>query len=262
MTTVVSLVSYKFLPARVGGQKGIALFNKYFSKHLRLVCVTTKNNDLQEAEGYDLIPLLSNSPLRYINIFYFFTIRTILKKNKARHLLIEHPYYGWLAYLLKKFCRVKLVVHSHNIEGLRWRSLGKWWWKILWTYEKFTHRLADHNFFIQQQDLDYAVQNFKLNRSKCMVMTYGIEMKGPPSMQEIESARKKKQALHQIHPEECILLFNGAFDYKPNLDALYKLVKTINPLLAANKQFRYRLIICGRSIPAEISNNKYPNVVI
>ena len=262
MAIVVSLVSYKFLPARVGGQKGIALFNKYFSQHLRLVCVTTKNNDIQAAEGYEVILLLSNSPLRYINFFYFFPIRRVLKANKATHFLIEHPYFGWLACLLKIFCDIRLIVHSHNIEGLRWRSLGKWWWKILWTYEKFTHRQADYNFFIQQQDFDYAVQHFKLDRSKCMVMTYGIEMKEPPSAGEVESSRKKILASHQIDPAEYILLFNGAFDYKPNLDALNRLVNTINPLIATNRKFRYRLIICGRSIPLEISNNTYPNVVI
>ena len=261
MATVISLVSYKFLPPQVGGQKAIAFFYKYFSQRLRLACVTTKDNDIQAAEGYQVMPLLSNSPLRYVNFLYFFTIRRILKRNKATHLLVEHPYYGWLACLLKNFCHVELIVRSHNIEGLRWRSLGKWWWKILWAYERFTHRQADYNFFIQQQDLDYAVQHFKLDASKCLVMTYGIEMKELPPAQEIERSRKKIQNLHQIHPAECVLLFNGAFDYKPNRDALYRLINTINPLLAANQQFRYRLIICGRSIPSEISNNTFPNVV-
>jgi polysaccharide biosynthesis protein PslH len=262
MPVIVSIVSYKFLPAKVGGQKGIALFNKYFSRHLQLVCVTTKNNAVAEAEGYEVLPLLSTSPLRYINPLYFFTIRKLLRKYGATHLLIEHPYYGWLGFLLKKFTRIKLIVHSHNIEGTRWKSLGKWWWKILWQYEKFTHRRADFNFFIQQQDLDYAVREFRLDPARCMVMTYGIERSSPPSKEERLSARNQVKALHGIDEGKKILLFNGAFDYKPNIEALNILIHQINPLLAANQGIKYILVICGRNIPADISNGSFPNVII
>ena len=41
--------------------------------------------------------------------------------------------------------------------------MGKWWWGILWHYEKMTHKKADHNFFIQDNDRNYAIENFKLN---------------------------------------------------------------------------------------------------
>ncbi len=49
--------------------------------------------------------------------------------------------------MLKWFTGVKLIVHSHNIEGLRWKTLGKWWWKGLWIYEKWVHRQADLQLF-------------------------------------------------------------------------------------------------------------------
>jgi polysaccharide biosynthesis protein PslH len=259
---VVSLVSYKFLPAIVGGQKGVALFYKFFSKHVSLVCVTTAANDPGAAKNYEVLPILSTSAIRYINIFYFFTIRRILRKHEASHFLLEHPYYGWLGFLVKRFCKTKLVVHSHNIEGLRWKSLGKWWWKILWRYEKFTHRQADYNFFIHQQDLEYATREFALNPSKCMVVTYGIERDRSPSAKEREDARKMVATLHHIPADHSIFLFNGAFDYRPNAEALSTLLEVINPLLNENKNFMYRLVICGRSIPQDILNGHYPNVVI
>jgi len=71
MAKIISLVSYPFLPAKVGGQKGVALFNKYFSRYHELICVTTKKNDPSAAEGYQVLNILSNSQLRYINFFYF-----------------------------------------------------------------------------------------------------------------------------------------------------------------------------------------------
>ena len=42
---IISLVSYPFLPARSGGQKGIALFYKYFSSYHSVTIVTTKKNE-------------------------------------------------------------------------------------------------------------------------------------------------------------------------------------------------------------------------
>ena len=137
--TVVSIVPYAFLPARIGGQRGIALFNKYLSKHVRLVCVSVKKNEERLAEGYTLLKPFANAKARYINLFYFFTVKKIIRQYKASHLLIEHPYYGWLGWLLKRNTGTKLIVHSHNIEALRFQSLNKRWWKILWRYEKWTH---------------------------------------------------------------------------------------------------------------------------
>src|SRR3978361_1583265 len=101
MSTIISVVSYPFLPAKLGGQKGIALFNKYFSAHCRLLCVTTRKNEPNAAEGYQVINSISNSPLLYINFFLFFSIYRLVKRHRATHLLLEHPYYGWLGILIK-----------------------------------------------------------------------------------------------------------------------------------------------------------------
>jgi glycosyltransferase involved in cell wall biosynthesis len=261
MATVISIVSYPFLPAKVGGQKGVALFNKYFSKYHQLICITTKKNDPAAAEGYQVRNILSNSKYRYINIFYFFLIRKIINQNKATHLLIEHPYYGWLGVLIKKICRVKLIVHSHNMEGLRWKTLRKWWWKILWQYEKFTHRHADYNFFIHDDDREYAIAQFGLQPSKCIIMTYGIEWKEIPAKEEINRCKKLIKNQYNIKENEVVLFFNGAFNYSPNIEALKRITDNINPLLLKNNNFQYKILICGRDIPNEISSTSYPNII-
>src|SRR5258708_5474472 len=94
MAKIVSLVSYPFLPAIAGGQKNVALFNKYFSQYHELICVTTKKNDPGAAEGYPVLNILSNSPTRYFNFFYFFTLRKVIRQNYATHLILDHSYYG------------------------------------------------------------------------------------------------------------------------------------------------------------------------
>lgn len=247
---ILSLVSYKFLPPEMGGQKGIAFFNRYLSKHVSISCVTIKDNSQVIAEPYPVLNILSNSQARYINPLYFFKLKRIIKEEKITHLVVEHPYYGWLGILLRWFCKIKLIIHSHNIESLRFKSMGKWWWGILWQYEKLVHRNANHNFFIQDNDRNYAIENFKLNPQLCTVITYGFELSQAPSPEEKQTAREILCKKHDIQPWEKILLFNGTLGYKPNLDALDIILKKINPLLLANDNFKYRIIICGNKLPA------------
>jgi hypothetical protein len=225
------------------------------------LCVTTEKNDPAAAEGYKVLNILSNSPLRYINFFYFFTLRKIIRRNAATHLVLEHPYYGWLGVLLKWFCGVKLVVHSHNLEGLRWKSLGKWWWTILAAYEKWTHRRADYNFFIQDEDRNYAITHFALHPDRCITMTYGFEKDGIPGAEQMAASRRQVRQEHGIAPAETLLFFNGAFDYRPNLDALQKIIGKINPLLGERRDFPYKILICGRDIPEAIRNGAHPNML-
>jgi hypothetical protein len=258
---IISLVSYPFLPAKTGGQKGIALFYKYFSRYHQLTIVTTEKNLPAYAEGYELMNIIGNSKLRYINPFIFFRLRNIIRQKKATHLILEHPYYGWLGLLLKRTCGIKLVVHSHNIEGLRWKSLGKWWWRFLWNYEKITHQQADYNFFIQEDDRNYAINAFHLDEKKCLSVSFGTEIQGPPSAESHESSYRILQKELRIQKDLPLLLFNGSFQYLPNREALDNLLFKVNPLLQ-KKETPYLILIIGLNIPETIKNVSYPNIMI
>lgn len=248
---ITALVSYKIFPAKMGGQKGIALFYQYLSRLLPVSMITTKNNELPTENNIRFYPILGNSKLRYINPLLFFSIRSLLRKNESTHLVLEHPYYGWLGILFKKFCNIKLVVHSHNIEALRFKSTGSWWWRILWQYEKLVYRLADINFFITGEDREFAIDHFKLDPVKCHTVTYGFEINKMPSLNEKLEAKKYLQIFHHLNQNEKILFFNGTLDYKPNLDAVIAILEQVNPILLAKADFNYKIIICGKGLPAE-----------
>ena len=258
---IISLVSYPFLPARSGGQKGIALFYKYFCRYHSVTIVTTKRNQPSFADGYELLNILSDSSSRYINPFIFFKIRKLIRQKNATHLILEHPYYGWLGILLKKFCGVRLVVHSHNMEGRRWKSLGKWWWRILWNYEKQTHRHADYNFFIQDDDKNYAIPAFGLDERNCLTVSFGTEIPAPPSTEDHISAQYAIRNQWQIPEHIPLILFNGAFGYSPNREALDNLLYRINPILQT-KDVPYVILIMGLDIPSSIINSSHPNIKV
>ena len=252
MSNVLGVVSYKIFPARLGGQKGIALFYKYFSAYHHLTMATIKNNDPSLAQ-YPVLNVFSNSRLRYINPVYFFTLRKIIRREQITHIIIEHPYFGWLGLLLKWFCSIKLVVHSHNIEGLRFRSLKKWWWGLLRNYKRVVHKNADFTFCITEEDRQYMINQFRVRPGKLALITYGIEISQPPLKEEKAWARQLIQERHGILDTEVIFLFNGTLDYKPNLDALSIILHSLNPIYSS-KKVPYKIIICGKNLPAELND--------
>ena len=264
MKNVLSLVSYQFLPAKMGGQKGIAFFNRFFCKQVNLTCVTVNGNDPKFSDGYELLNILSNSKIRYINFFYFFTLKKIIKERGITHVILEHPYYGWLGILLKYFCKITLIVHSHNIENVRFKSTGKWWWKILASYEKFTYKNADICFFISDEDKDYAISHFDLAKQKCTTITYGFELNRAPSPGEKKIAKDLLYSTYAIDRRDKLLLFNGTLDYKPNQDAIDIIIKQINPILLNDNSFKYKIIICGKGLPHsynELLNYTNENII-
>jgi len=61
-------------------------------------------------------------------------------------------------------------------------------------------------------------------------------------------------ATHGLNGDEQILLFNGALDYAPNFEAVKIITDKINPELLATSSFKYKIIICGRGLPASLNN--------
>ncbi|MFT3751197.1 MAG: glycosyltransferase [Agriterribacter sp.] len=253
---VLAIAPYRFLPAVNGGQKNIALFYKYFSALIPLTCVTVKGTTKSQADGnYNLLTIFSNNPLRYINPFYFFSLKKIIRERSITHVLLEHAYYGWLGWLLKKFTGIKLVIHSHNIEGLRFKSIGKWWWRILWYYEKMMHRAADMSFFITPEDESYAIAHFGLQKEKCAVITYGTERDAAPSKEAKYAAKKVISERHQLDAGKPLLLYSAALKYPPNQKGLDFILTALNPLLMKSGQL-YNILICGSGLPDHYNDLK------
>jgi polysaccharide biosynthesis protein PslH len=251
---ILSIIPYKILPAKLGGEKGIAVFNEYLAKQVELTGVTTKNNDPLLAKGYILLNFLSENKSRYGNILLFNKIKRIIRQKHITHLITEHPYYGWLAWMLKKATGITWVVHSHNIEYMRSMSIGRWWWKALKWYEGWAYKNADKVFFISDDDREYAIKHLGVDPSRSLTVTYGIEQNQVPA--DRESSRKIINEKHAIEDSCRIFLFNGALYHSTNYDALKIILDKINPHLMIAQNFNYRIIVCGKGLPDFFNNLK------
>jgi glycosyltransferase involved in cell wall biosynthesis len=169
---------------------------------------------------------------------------------------------AWMGWLLKKSLGIKWFVHSHNIEFERFKTLDKSWYKLLKVYEKWAYKNADVVFFKTNEDIEFAVRNLGVKKENAMLVPFGVEIKEMP----FDKAEKKKKICSQynIPNNTTLLFFNGALDYKPNTDALSFIIDEINPLLLSNSSFSYRIIICGKGLPAffnELKNYSDKNII-
>jgi polysaccharide biosynthesis protein PslH len=251
---IVALVPYKIYPSIFGGQKCIASRYEYLNEIVPVCIISIKGNETFNVKPR-LFRILSNSKFRYVNPFNVYKIYKLLKKENATHLSIEHPYMFWVGYVLKKLCKIKIVIFSHNIEGIRFKTLKKWWWPILLKYEGWAHRNADINFFITDDDMQFALQHFNLQKNKYFVSTYGVSLSSLPSRAEKEIAKNKICLENNISPSNKLLLFNGSLDYEPNIFAIENIINHINPILIT-KKLEYKIIICGKNLPDKFYNFK------
>ena len=258
MLRILALVPYRIFPPQMGGQKGIALFYRALSRVAALSLLSVRSN--KASESYPVYATIPDQKSRYLNPRVFFALRREAKRFEASHLLFEHPYYAWMMVLCRIALRLPLIVHSHNIESLRFRSMGKPWWRLLWWYEKVAYRQADYLWFKTPEDRDYAVAHYGVRFGRCMVIPYGIDAGALPSDQETKDAAAALRKSYVIGAEEKILLYNGTLSYGPNLDALGYILNDILPQLGVG----YRLIVCGKNLPAmwrDLSDYKNKGVI-
>jgi glycosyltransferase involved in cell wall biosynthesis len=238
----------------MGGQKGIALFCKYLGMQNELTTVSTKENDTSLAENFTMIPIFSNKRIRYASPFYLPRIKKIIRRRNIRNVITEHPYMAWIGWMLKKSLGIKWFVHSHNIEFERFRTLGKKWYPLLKMYESWTYKNADVVLFKTEEDKQFAINNRMVKKENCLIIPFGVEIEEIPA-DKLQQKEKIYQQ-HNIPANTKLILFNGTFNYKPNSDALLFILNEINPLLLNEKDLNYKIIICGKGLPASLNDLK------
>ncbi|MBX2940433.1 MAG: glycosyltransferase family 4 protein [Ferruginibacter sp.] len=251
---VTVIAPYALFPADNGGRRAITLLHEALNKRVNVQILTVQNGEAPNQYPVKVLPVLGKSVWRYIHPRLPSRIYQHMLASNSRQLIIEHPYMGWAGVWLKRSKGIQLVVRSHNIESVRFRSLGKWWWGVLWHYEKWVHRQADINWFITEEDRRWAITHYGLKPAKCHTITYGIERHQAPSLETRQEARRKIQQAHHISPEARILLFVGALNYAPNQQAIKHMMECIIPHLITSKK-PFHILICGRHLPKSLKDS-------
>lgn len=248
---LLTLCGYRIMPATDGGKKGIYLFEKYLAAHFDLTMISTKDNLPDEDLTFTLKKILGKSSLRYVNPILLFKLYRISKTEKIKYLLIEHCYFGWVGVVLKWVTGIKLIVHHHNIEATRFKSLKKWWWRILWQYEKFVSKQANENFYKTDEDKNFAIAKYGLKPNNALTVPFGTPITSSPEMLHRNECTSAISKIHGIATNTLLFMFAASYNYPPNLQALKIILDEINPILEKIRQ-PYKIVICGGGLPKDL----------
>lgn len=249
MTKKVLVVApYTFLPSRSGGQKFIAQFVDALGQQAKVTVISTAQDPgYVAASHYRLLPALPYSFFRYFDFTLKATLIDLIGRNRYDWIIWEHPYFGWLARIIKERTGIKTLIHTHNIEYQRFRSLGKVWWPILERYERSAFEMADKIGFITTEDKRFAIDQWQIESSRCLDIPYGV--KETESPQDKAACRAALVERHRLTANQTILLFNGSLNYAPNYKALQQLLRELMPRLQNENETQFSLIICGKGLP-------------
>ena len=245
---ILVVAPYTFSPPRSGGQKFISQFLDALGQQATVTVVSTGQGEgYSPSPHYRLLPALAYSFFRYTDITLKATLIDLIQRNRYDWIIWEHPYYGWLAKTIKSKTGIKTLIHTHNIEHQRFRSLKKIWWPLMERYEKAAFQLADKIGFITKNDKDFATEKWNIDPRLCLDIPYGITIDAFPT--DRSDCREVILKKHGLNPGDTFLLFNGALDYAPNYHALTGILKELLPRLQAKSSQDFTLLVCGKGLP-------------
>lgn len=253
--SVLSLVPYKILPPKNGGQLGIAHLEHYLGLICTVNMATTKDNGPADGFSFQLHPVFNTSAGRYIPLTQFQKLVSIAKAYDATAIHCHHPYMALSAMALSRKLRIPWYLRSHNIESERFRQLGKPWWKILALYEQFAMRSSNGVLFVTEEDANWAIQNYNLTPQKAHIIPFGTSLAHKPA--PLKGAKEKMAGEFGLDPDKKWLYFLGIHDYKPNEDAVKFILDHILPALGDDAD-NYEVLIGGKGL-SEILQQRIDN---
>jgi glycosyltransferase involved in cell wall biosynthesis len=248
--TVLGIISFKTFPAQMGGQKYVADYYTELSKYTKVVLAVSRDNQVDRFAPFTIYPFLYNNWLAFLNLIYVYKLCTIIRKEKIDIILIDHSYFGWLGFLLRLITKKKLAIKSANIEALRFKDMRRIGWSLYYKYEGWVHRTANINFFITDEERDFAINKWKLVPAVCKTLRYGSTTLSPASKEENIRCRQLLVSENNLSENTVLFLFNGTLDYLPNTDALYIIIQELLKRLESSI-VPFKIFICGYQISEE-----------
>jgi polysaccharide biosynthesis protein PslH len=246
---VLHIGSYKYIKPDAGGKVCIYHSLNHFAEHCSVFAATVKHQEQDVKFKPVQLPVFGKSALRYINPIYIFKLCRIVKQHGIQCIILEHCYYAWLALIVKWICKVPLAIRSQNVEYLRFKTFGKWWWPILKQYELWSTRHADATLCITTSDA--ATYAAECPGAKCIDFPFGTTIKEMP--RDKLACKDKICKELGLDADTTLLFFNGSLSYGPNRHGLDFILEHLTPVLPSVLP-KYKLIICGGGLAAEYNN--------
>jgi glycosyltransferase involved in cell wall biosynthesis len=211
--------------------------------------VGTQDNGSDLGFNFVLHRVFPPSMRRYLPWAGLRKVKGIALRYDVSHIICEHPYMAPLAIALSKALKVPWILRSHNIEALRFKQLGKPWWRLLHVYEGYAMRSAHAILFITQEDYDLGIEEYDLAPDKCHIAPFGTNLKEIPGGRE----EARRVIAERLNLDERVpwIYFLGVFNYGPNADAAEHLICQLFPKMR-EAGMDFELIIAGKGLPSHL----------
>jgi len=239
---ILSIAPFPLLPPVTGAQKHTFGLLHALGKLTRVICITEAHSNPAKY-SFELRPLLERRIKKYIAFGNYKLLLSSTRQLKPGAILLEQPFMGLIIYLVGRKTRIPFYIHAHNVEFLRFKSLGFWWWPLMFIYEQFVFNRSGGIFFISEEDRRLALKHFTLDTNKCFVSPFGIPQKD--IIRYPEETCLQVRARHQIAPNDKLFLFFGAFKYLPNIEAFELVIDEILPRLKERMTEPFTILVCG-----------------
>ena len=256
---IFAIISYPFLPATTGGEISTLQILNYMGKVNKLKVYTVEPYKDVSKEHFDFEPIFGMpfKASRYLNIFLLFKINKLIKAHQTDAIFFDQPFMGWMIPFLRLMTGKKVFLRSNNIEYLRFKSMGKSWWTLLYMYEKFVYKSTNLVIFVSDVDQAKAIAEFDLNPDKTLLTPYGIPQQELPLI--IPNAAQIIKQRHGIGLNQKLILFFATLNYQPNYEAVDFIIDEIYPLLKQTRTNDFCILICGKNLPKEIAEKMQNN---
>lgn len=248
---IFAIVSYPFLPATTGGEISTLQILNYLGATNPLTVYTVDPYKKIDPSNFnfELIFGMRFKKRRYLQLGQLITILKEIDLRKTKYVFFDQPWMAWMIPFLRVFGKQKIFIRSNNIEYLRFKSMGKKWWSILYLYEKWAYQQANLVIFVSDVDQAKAIEEFNLDANKTLLTPYGVPFATLP--EKTQNAKNILCNTHSIEPNASILLFFATMSYAPNYEAVALIAEQIYPLLEA-KNLPFHILICGKNLPKAI----------
>jgi len=248
--SIVTFVGTTFLPAVNGGQKGILGYQEYLCQLAQVITFSTTANDENISTPIQLIRGFADKKWKYFHPFVAVKLYQICRKYRPTSLLMEQPYGGIMAWIVARLSGVKWVVYARNIEYVRFKSYGKWWWIFLFPLEYFVFKFCDKILFVSYDELEYINRHLGIPLEKCIYSAHGTHHKSiPPTPKQTKEEIAQK---YGFNPLDKWFIFYGLQNYQPNWEAVLEIIEKIAPLCQKRLSVPFHFLIAGGGLPQAI----------
>ena len=255
---IAFVVPYGFVPPRNGGHQAAWGFSVFVNKVQPLVAVSTTNIGAQDTP-FELKLLFRDVQSKYFNPAVLRNCYRFFKEAKISRCIVHQPLIGLVTLPACRLLDIPFEVFVQNVEYTRFKSIGRWWWPLMYLFEWFILRQSNHLYFISDDDIEPAKKAFGLKDEKISFVPFGTPYTQTPEI-DLQS-RNDLREKHAYDPDEFLIIFFGPQTYEPNMEAVQLIIEHINPILRDMSDFKYRFLICGGGLPEKYDRfNDIPEV--